>query len=138
MQPIELDQMRLTQLRKAIRGNRVSFPSQIPLFVRSAPANVQRHAIQLYFLRGWNCGKIARRYGYSRFYIWRIVNEWKRRAVAFGYVQPIPSGALTDLKEALERTLFFNARLEQQAVRKIDMLRLKPVTHGIGSASTPC
>jgi hypothetical protein len=117
MQPIELDQMRLTQLRKAIRGNRVSFPSQIPLFVRSAPANVQRHAIQLYFLRGWNCGKIARRYGYSRFYIWRIVNEWKRRAVAFGYVQPIPAGALTDLKEALERTFFFTARLEQEALK---------------------
>jgi len=69
MQPIELDKIRLNQLRKAIRGNRISFPSQIPLFVRTAPANLQRHAIQLYFLRGWSLGKIARRYGYSRFYI---------------------------------------------------------------------
>ena len=115
MQPIELDQMRLTHLRKAIRGNRVSFPSQVPLFVRSAPANVQRHAIQLYFLRGWNCGKIARRYGYSRFYIWRIVNQWKQRAVSLGYLHPIPP-ALADLKEALDGGFFFTGRLEQEAV----------------------
>ena len=116
MQPIELDQMRLTHLRKAIRANRVSFPSQIPLFVRSAPATVQRHAIQLYFLRGWNCGKIARRYGYSRFYIWRIVNQWKQRAVSLGYLHPIPPGALADLKKALDGGFFFTARLEQKAV----------------------
>jgi Homeodomain-like domain len=99
--------IRLTLLRKAIRNNRVTFPAQVPLFVRNAPADLQRYSIQLYFLRGWSCEKIARRYGYSRFYIWQIVNEWKRHAVALGYVQAIPPArALLQLKNALTRTIY--------------------------------
>ena len=99
--------IRLTLLRKAIRNNRVTFPAQVPLFVRNAPAHLQRYSIQLYFLRGWSCEKIARRYGYSRFYIWQIVNEWKRHAVSLGYVQAIPPArALLDLKNALTRTIY--------------------------------
>jgi hypothetical protein len=112
---IEAATMRLTVLRKAIRNNRVSFPSQIPLFVRCAPSNLQRYSIQLYFLRGWSCEKIARRYGYSRFYIWQILNEWKRHAVSQGYLQAIPSAkAFVDLKNALHRTLEWTARLDQE------------------------
>jgi hypothetical protein len=112
---IEAAAMKLTMLRKAIRSNRVSFPSQIPMFVRNAPGNLQRYSVQLYFLRGWNCGKIARRYGYSRFYIWQIVNEWKRHAISLGYLQAIPSaGVLLDLKDALLRTLERAARPEQE------------------------
>jgi hypothetical protein len=110
--------IKLTRLRKAIRNNQVSFPSQIPLFVRNGPGSVQRYSVQLYFLRGWNCGKIARRYGYSRFYIWQIVNEWKRHAVSLGYVQAIPpAGALLDLKNALQRTLDHAARPAQWKVQ---------------------
>jgi hypothetical protein len=104
---LDTSKMKLTLLRKAIRNNRVTFPSQVPLFVRTAPADLQRYSIQLYFLRGWSCEKIARRYGYSRFYIWQIVNEWKRHAVSLGYVQAIPPArALLDLKNALTRTIY--------------------------------
>jgi hypothetical protein len=103
---IEAAAMKLTKLRKAVRNNRVSFPSQIPLFVRNAPGNLQRYAVQLYFVQGWNCAKIARRYGYSRFYIWQIVNEWKRHATFLGYLQVIPpAGVLQDIKDAVQRTL---------------------------------
>jgi hypothetical protein len=103
---IEAAAMKMTKLRKAIRNNRVSFPSQVPIFVRNAPGNLQRYSVQLYFLHGWNCGRIARRYGYSRFYIWQLVNEWKRHAVSLGYLQAIPPpGALLDLMNALHRTL---------------------------------
>jgi hypothetical protein len=103
---IEAAAMKMTKLQKAIRSNRVSFPSQIPMFVRNAPGNLQRYSVQLYFLQGWNCGKIARRYGYSRFYIWQLVNEWKRHAVSLGYLQAIPpASVLLDLKNALQRTL---------------------------------
>lgn len=93
------DEMRLTRLRQLIRANRVSFPAQIPIFVRNAPPDLQFRSVHLYFLRGWSCEKIARRYGYSRFYIWQIVSEWKRHAVSLGYVQAIPPAhVLTDLK----------------------------------------
>jgi hypothetical protein len=97
----------LVRLRKAIRENRVSFPAQVPLFVRSAPQDLQCHSVQLYFLRGWTCEKIAKRYGYSRFYIWRIVNEWKQHATSAGYIQAIPPASiLTELKKALARTSY--------------------------------
>ena len=95
----------LARLRREIRENRVSFPSQVPLFVRTAPSDLQCHSVQLYFLRGWSCQKIATRYGYSRFYIWQIVNEWKRHAIALGFVQVIPPPrALADLKTAIAAT----------------------------------
>jgi hypothetical protein len=115
---IEAVAMKMTTLRKAIRNNRVSFPSQVPMFVRNAPGNIQRYSVQLYFLHGWNCGRIARRYGYSRFYIWQLVNEWKRHAVSQGYLQAIPpASVLLDLKNALRRTLDRAAGLEQQTFK---------------------
>jgi hypothetical protein len=115
---IEAVAMKMTTLRKAIRNNRVSFPSQVPMFVRNAPGNIQRYSVQLYFLHGWNCGRIARRYGYSRFYIWQLVNEWKRHAVSQGYLQAIPpASVLLDLKNALRRTLDRAASLEQQTFK---------------------
>jgi hypothetical protein len=115
---IDAAAMKLTMLRKAIRNNHVSFPSQIPMFVRNAPGNLQRYSVQLYFLRGWNCGRIARRYGYSRFYIWQLVNEWRRHAVFLGYLQAIPPArVLLDLKNALQRTLERPAGPEQEAFR---------------------
>jgi hypothetical protein len=39
---------------------------------------------------GWSCDKIAKRYSFTRQHIWQIVSEWKRHAVALGYVQVIP------------------------------------------------
>src|SRR5580658_1891184 len=115
---IEAAAMKMTKLRKAIRNNRVSFPSQIPMFVRNGPGDLQRCSVQLYFLHGWNCGRIARRYGHSRFYIWQLVNEWKRHAVSLGYLQAIPpAGVLLDLKNALQTTLERAARLEQETFK---------------------
>jgi hypothetical protein len=87
---LDIGTMRLTSLRKAIQANEASFPSQVPVFVKHAPATLQRHVIQLYFLRNWSCPRIAKRYGATRFYIWQIINEWKRHAVSLGYVQSIP------------------------------------------------
>jgi hypothetical protein len=111
---IEAAAMKLTKLRKAVRNNRVSFPSQIPLFVRNAPGNLQRYAVQLYFVQGWNCAKIATRYGYSRFCIWQIVKEWKRHATFLGYLQVIPpAGVLQEIKDAVQRTLVRAASLGQ-------------------------
>jgi two-component system, OmpR family, KDP operon response regulator KdpE len=106
MRMVEAGEMSLPALRKAIRANRVSFPSQVPLFVRIAPSNLQRYSIQLYFLRGWSCRKIAERYKRSRFYVWQILNEWKRHAAALGYIQRVPPArVLADLRSTLQATL---------------------------------
>jgi two-component system, OmpR family, KDP operon response regulator KdpE len=106
MDMIEAGDMSLPALRKAIRANRVSFPSQIPLFVRNAPSTLQRYSVQLYFLCGWSCRKIAERYKRSHFYVWQILNEWKRHAAALGYIQRVPPArVLEDLRSALQSTL---------------------------------
>lgn len=86
----ELSTMRLTKLRTAIQANQVSFPSQVPVFVKHATPTLQRYVVQLYFLQSWSCAKIAKRYGATRFHVWQIINEWKRHAVSMGYLQSIP------------------------------------------------
>jgi hypothetical protein len=87
---MELDSVRLDILQSAVRANEVSFPSQVPVFVRHAPPDLQCRVVQLYFIHGWSCGKIAKRYGFVRNYIWGVVNEWRRHAVSLGYIQVIP------------------------------------------------
>src|ERR1700688_3725966 len=87
---MELYSVRLDLLQDAIRANQVSFPSQVPVFVRHAPPDLQCRVVQLYFIHGWSCGKIAKRYGFVRNYIWGVVNEWRRHAVSLGYIQVIP------------------------------------------------
>jgi hypothetical protein len=87
---MELDSIRLDLLQEAVRSNKVSFPSQVPVFVRHATPDLQCRVVQLYFIHGWSCGRIAKRYGYVRNYIWGVVNEWRRHAVALGYIQVIP------------------------------------------------
>jgi two-component system, OmpR family, KDP operon response regulator KdpE len=108
---IEAGTMRLTKLRQAICSNRVSFPSQIPLFVGSCAPEVQLHTVQLYFLRGWSCGQIAKRYGCSRFHVWHMVNEWRWHAASLGYLQTIPPAhVLGDLKNVLQQTLHWSPK----------------------------
>ena len=88
--PMELSTVRLDLLQSAVRNNVVSFPAQVPVFVKHAASQLQCHVVQLYFVSGWSCQDIARRYGFARNYIWQIVNEWRRHAVALGYIQEIP------------------------------------------------
>jgi hypothetical protein len=88
--PMDLSTVRLDLLQCAVRNNAVSFPSQVPVFVRHAPPELQCRVVQLYFVSGWSCQDIAKRYKFARNYIWQIVNEWRRHAVALGYIQEIP------------------------------------------------
>src|SRR5580658_5011922 len=87
---MNLNQLRLDQLQEAIRANQVSFPSQVPVFIKHAEGKLQCHVVLLYFVRSWSCEKIAKRYGFTRQHIWQIVSEWRRHAVALGYLQVIP------------------------------------------------
>ncbi len=85
-----LRKLRLDQLQEAIRANQVSFPSQVPVFIKHSHGMQQAHMVLLYFVRGWSCEQIAQRYNVTRQHIWQIVSEWRRHAVALGYIQPIP------------------------------------------------
>jgi len=87
---MNLNQLRLDQLQEAIRANLVSFPSQVPVFIKHADGRLQCHVVLLYFVLGWSCDKIAKRYNFTRQHIWQMVSEWRRHAVTLGYLQVIP------------------------------------------------
>jgi hypothetical protein len=98
---LNLNKLRLDQLQEAIRANQVTFPSQIPVFIKHSQGKQQCHMVLLYFVRGWSCERIAQRYDVTRQHIWQIVSEWRRHAVALGYLQVIPPPeVLTPLRVA--------------------------------------
>ncbi len=93
----KIEEFSLNELRRKVRQNRVSFPSQVPTFPKHDRPDLQRKAVQLYFLFGWSCSRIAQRYGVLRQRIQQILTTWKRRAIEMGYVQDIPP-AMPSLK----------------------------------------
>jgi hypothetical protein len=86
----KIEELRLDQLRSAIRANRISFPAQVPVFEKHDRPDLQRKIVQLYFVLGWRCNNIAERYGLIRQRVQQILNTWKRRAAETGYLQHIP------------------------------------------------
>jgi hypothetical protein len=76
-------------LRRALRRNIVSFPSQIPVFLKQPPADLQWRMVLLYFVRGWSSSKIAARFNVPTHWIRKSLNEWSVRALALGFVQVI-------------------------------------------------
>jgi hypothetical protein len=103
-----VEEMSLDELRRAIRENRVSFPSQAPTFLKHDRPDLQWKFAQLYFVLGWNCPDIGERYGLIRQRVQQILNTWKHRAVKTGYIQFIPPA------EALE------PRSERSAAKSLD------------------
>ncbi len=86
----ELADMSIEDLREAVRGNQVSFPSQIPIFAKRDRPDLQMKLVQLYFVLGWSCQKAGERYGLTRARVWQILTTWKRCAAKVGYIQIIP------------------------------------------------
>ena len=87
---VNLNRLRLDQLQAAVRSNEVSFPSQVPIFVKHSQGRRQCHVVLLYFVHGWSCDRIAQRYDVTRQHVWQMVSEWRRHAVELGYMQVIP------------------------------------------------
>jgi hypothetical protein len=85
-----IEELSLSELRGKIRRNRVSFPAQVPIFEKHDRPDLQQKTVQLYFLFGWSCSRIAQRYGVLRQRIQQILSTWKRRAIQMGYIQEIP------------------------------------------------
>lgn len=84
-----------TALRAAIKRNLVSFPSQIPPFMKRGDR--QERIVQLYFVRGWRMKLIGERYGLSKSAVRKLLSEWRVRAIAAGYIQDIHPDALIEL-----------------------------------------
>ncbi len=85
-----IEKLRINKLRKAVRTNRISFPSQVPVFQKHDRADLQHKIVLLYFLLGWSCSKIGNRYGLRRQRVQQILATWTSRAVQMGYLQAIP------------------------------------------------
>jgi hypothetical protein len=96
----QLEEINVRDLRRAIRANVVSFPSQVPAFQKHEKpeltprtgfsGELSRRIAQLYFVSGWHCIGIGTRYGFSENRVRQILNAWKCRAVEAGYIQHIP------------------------------------------------
>jgi hypothetical protein len=82
---------RLDNLRMAIRDNRVSFPSQVPIFVCQHRVEIQWRLVSLYFVQGWSAVRIARRYKVSSRRVQQLLRQWVSRARTLGYLQEIPT-----------------------------------------------
>jgi DNA-binding transcriptional regulator LsrR (DeoR family) len=81
-------------LRVAIQRNLVSFPAQIPAFMKRPGTDIQQRVAQLYFTRGWSIRDICTRYGIGRATAQRFISDWRIRAVASGFIQDIrPDGS---------------------------------------------
>jgi len=76
-------------LRRAVRENIVSFPSQIVAFLRNPPADMQCRVVLLFFVHGRSSVDIAARFNVPKHLIWAILNDWSVRALALGYIQVI-------------------------------------------------
>jgi hypothetical protein len=76
-------------LRRAVRRNIVSFPSQIQAFLRRPAADMQCRVVLLFFVRGWTSIQIAMRFNVPKHVIRGILNDWSVRALALGYIQVI-------------------------------------------------
>ena len=78
-----------TKLRRAIRSNRVTFPSQIPRLLKLPAGDLQQRIVQLFFVRGWSARDISGRSGLSKARVLRILADWKIRAIDSGWIQEI-------------------------------------------------
>jgi hypothetical protein len=82
-------------LRLAIRQNLVSFPAQIPAFIRCG--DLQERIASLYFIRGWQVRNLCDRYELGPGVVRKMLSEWSTRAIGAGYIQEIDPDAVETL-----------------------------------------
>lgn len=105
-------------LRSAIQQNLVSFPSQVPSFMKRG--DLQERIVQLYFVRGWQLQSICKRYGLGKSTVRKLLSDWKIRAVAGGYIQEIDPEAFAILAG------------EPEADRQEGIEQLEPASQALG------
>ena len=83
--------LRIDHLRDAIQTNQISFPVPAPIFSCEYRADVQWRLAELYFVRGWEPMRLAKRYRITSARVRQSLRSWVRRAAKHGYLQPIPA-----------------------------------------------
>jgi hypothetical protein len=78
-----------TMLRVAVRRNLVTFPAQIPVFMKQPAGLTQQRVVQLYFVRGWSVRDICNRYSLAKKLVQNLLADWRVRAIAAGLIQEI-------------------------------------------------
>jgi len=86
----EIQEIALSNLRRAIKANWVTFPSQVPTLRQCDQPDLEHKLVLLYFVMGWTCTSIAARYGLAHQQVRHVLNAWKLRAASAGYIQHIP------------------------------------------------
>jgi hypothetical protein len=81
----------LRLIRTSIRSQRLSFPSQVPVFQHLHRPDIQWRIVLLYFVRGWSSVRIAARYGMTRERVMQLLRQWIAKAIRRGYVERIPT-----------------------------------------------
>ncbi|HYA18221.1 MAG TPA: hypothetical protein VEF06_12180 [Bryobacteraceae bacterium] len=76
-------------LRIAVRRNLVSFPAQVPAFMKQPAGVTQQRVVQLYFVRGWSVRNICDRYRLGKKLVQNLLADWRARAIAAGLIQEI-------------------------------------------------
>jgi hypothetical protein len=106
-------------LRSAIQRNLVSFPSQVPGFMRRQSGDAQERIVQLYFVRGWPVRSICDRYCLSKAMVQKILSEWRIRAVAAGYIQDIHPEVLDFIASEAESALEIPQQLTDELIDEL-------------------
>jgi hypothetical protein len=88
---VNIARMSLRHLRTAIQNNRISFPSQVPVFACQSRADIQWRLVELYFVHNWSCPELGERYGVAMERIRQLLSQWVQRAAVLGYLQEIPA-----------------------------------------------
>ena len=89
-------------LRRAVRRNIVSFPSQVPVFLKHQAGGMQWRAVLLYFVLGWSSPRIAARFQVPTHRIWQVLEDWAVRAFSLGYLQVLDAEAFEACRAGLE------------------------------------
>ena len=95
---VNISELSLDCLRRLVRKNQISFPSQVPVFSHVPKPNVQWRLVTLFFIHNWPCTSLGARYGLSIGYVREIISIWVQRAASLGYLEeisviPIETGA---------------------------------------------
>jgi hypothetical protein len=86
---VDIGQISLRRLRRAIQENEISFPAQVPVFAKQSRADIQWKLVELYFVRNWSPAGIGQRYEMTSERVRQVIAQWVRRAVVLGYLQEV-------------------------------------------------
>lgn len=88
---MKISEMSLRRLRTQIQNSRISFPSQVPVFICQSRVDIQWRLVELYFVHNWSCPDLGQRYGVTMERVRQLISQWVKRAAVLGYLQEIPT-----------------------------------------------